>query len=161
MIRRPPRSTLFPYTTLFRSKGNGDAPDVLGAPPPRQGEPLLEGHPPVAEVLVGEMHPLVSRPANVGNGCQEAAARRLPYPGGEYAPGNDEEARLLVELAHGPVLEALAGIQTTGRRLPGAGRALEQEHAAVLPHGEDAGDEIRLQVTPGARFVRAALTRRV
>src|SRR5256885_7279051 len=25
MIRRPPRSTLFPYTTLFRSKKNGDA----------------------------------------------------------------------------------------------------------------------------------------
>src|SRR3989440_7548575 len=25
MIRRPPRSTLFPYTTLFRSRG--DAPD--------------------------------------------------------------------------------------------------------------------------------------
>src|SRR2546430_12921155 len=23
MIRRPPRSTLFPYTTLFRSKGEG------------------------------------------------------------------------------------------------------------------------------------------
>src|SRR5256885_7691751 len=23
MIRRPPRSTLFPYTTLFRSPGNG------------------------------------------------------------------------------------------------------------------------------------------
>src|SRR5256886_14765636 len=31
MIRRPPRSTLFPYTTLFRSKGHGagrrDLPD--------------------------------------------------------------------------------------------------------------------------------------
>src|SRR5437660_9815687 len=25
MIRRPPRSTLFPYTTLFRSTGTGDA----------------------------------------------------------------------------------------------------------------------------------------
>src|SRR5260370_17524218 len=25
MIRRPPRSTLFPYTTLFRSAGNHDA----------------------------------------------------------------------------------------------------------------------------------------
>src|SRR2546426_9198279 len=25
MIRRPPRSTLFPYTTLFRSVGGGDA----------------------------------------------------------------------------------------------------------------------------------------
>src|SRR3712207_8539671 len=24
MIRRPPRSTLFPYTTLFRSSGNAD-----------------------------------------------------------------------------------------------------------------------------------------
>src|SRR3712207_7991144 len=27
MIRRPPRSTLFPYTTLFRSVGHG-APDL-------------------------------------------------------------------------------------------------------------------------------------
>src|SRR5260370_15048816 len=25
MIRRPPRSTLFPYTTLFRSRNGGDA----------------------------------------------------------------------------------------------------------------------------------------
>src|SRR3712207_7384006 len=25
MIRRPPRSTLFPYTTLFRSRGIGEA----------------------------------------------------------------------------------------------------------------------------------------
>src|SRR3712207_8963829 len=29
MIRRPPRSTLFPYTTLFRSPGDGRA--MLGA----------------------------------------------------------------------------------------------------------------------------------
>src|SRR2546426_3477731 len=29
MIRRPPRSTLFPYTTLFRSPGD-DAPDDVG-----------------------------------------------------------------------------------------------------------------------------------
>src|SRR5215467_15289257 len=26
MIRRPPRSTLFPYTTLFRSRGRGPPP---------------------------------------------------------------------------------------------------------------------------------------
>src|SRR5256885_9976329 len=36
MIRRPPRSTLFPYTTLFRSKIalelNGDAVEVAFAP---------------------------------------------------------------------------------------------------------------------------------
>src|SRR5258708_8172941 len=30
MIRRPPRSTLFPYTTLFRSDGDSDAPDDGG-----------------------------------------------------------------------------------------------------------------------------------
>src|SRR2546426_5540637 len=28
MIRRPPRSTLFPYTTLFRSRRRGDAGHV-------------------------------------------------------------------------------------------------------------------------------------
>src|SRR5256885_13198491 len=32
MIRRPPRSTLFPYTTLFRSRGGpGNATQVLGS----------------------------------------------------------------------------------------------------------------------------------
>src|SRR2546422_6038085 len=31
MIRRPPRSTLFPYTTLFRSLGSGDARAARGA----------------------------------------------------------------------------------------------------------------------------------
>src|SRR2546430_12737088 len=30
MIRRPPRSTLFPYTTLFRSRENGPKPGVTG-----------------------------------------------------------------------------------------------------------------------------------
>src|SRR3712207_9002743 len=29
MIRRPPRSTLFPYTTLFRSQGGGDGAAVV------------------------------------------------------------------------------------------------------------------------------------
>src|SRR2546422_1616476 len=33
MIRRPPRSTLFPYTTLFRSGGGGG-----GAPPGQAGQ---------------------------------------------------------------------------------------------------------------------------
>src|SRR5947208_8085243 len=29
MIRRPPRSTLFPYTTLFRSRGLGHARTII------------------------------------------------------------------------------------------------------------------------------------
>src|SRR2546422_2215646 len=31
MIRRPPRSTLFPYTTLFRSRGGHHLPHPAGA----------------------------------------------------------------------------------------------------------------------------------
>src|SRR3712207_7748750 len=37
MIRRPPRSTLFPYTTLFRSPGPGprmSTPNTAISPPP-------------------------------------------------------------------------------------------------------------------------------
>src|SRR3712207_8958815 len=30
MIRRPPRSTLFPYTTLFRSYARGESEKVVG-----------------------------------------------------------------------------------------------------------------------------------
>src|SRR3712207_8624280 len=37
MIRRPPRSTLFPYTTLFRSR--------LGLPRPRPAGPLRRPRP--------------------------------------------------------------------------------------------------------------------
>src|SRR5256885_13241037 len=47
MIRRPPRSTLFPYTTLFRSFTSGPANSSSIAAPPRAGpspgrEVLLE-----------------------------------------------------------------------------------------------------------------------
>src|SRR3712207_7031809 len=33
MIRRPPRSTLFPYTTLFRSGGGGEPADAVALRP--------------------------------------------------------------------------------------------------------------------------------
>src|SRR5258708_31918623 len=48
MIRRPPRSTLFPYTTLFRSEslsGSADPRTSLGGQAPRiiwRGEPAME-----------------------------------------------------------------------------------------------------------------------
>src|SRR2546421_3019809 len=35
MIRRPPRSTLFPYTTLFRSRLREEG-DIFDAPPQRR-----------------------------------------------------------------------------------------------------------------------------
>src|SRR3712207_7787590 len=41
MIRRPPRSTLFPYTTLFRSRQR--RPPARGPRPGRQGGRLDQG----------------------------------------------------------------------------------------------------------------------
>src|SRR3712207_7444554 len=49
MIRRPPRSTLFPYTTLFRSAQPGRPVRVRvprAAPPPRLGAGLPGGQRP-------------------------------------------------------------------------------------------------------------------
>src|SRR3712207_5367642 len=43
MIRRPPRSTLFPYTTLFRSGGPGDAGVLRRRRRPRGADLLREG----------------------------------------------------------------------------------------------------------------------
>src|SRR5690242_21063223 len=46
MIRRPPRSTLFPYTTLFRS-GHERLPRLRGVPEPGQRDLGLRAHRPV------------------------------------------------------------------------------------------------------------------
>src|SRR3712207_7263510 len=48
MIRRPPRSTLFPYTTLFRSRAHQRAGDLVA---PRPG-PVLGVHRPAERYQV-------------------------------------------------------------------------------------------------------------
>src|SRR5256885_11406506 len=40
MIRRPPRSTLFPYTTLFRSKALRVPPAMVSVPKLREFDPM-------------------------------------------------------------------------------------------------------------------------
>src|SRR5215207_10657198 len=42
MIRRPPRSTLFPYTTLFRSLVGGIDPDAVAGAPQVRGDHVVE-----------------------------------------------------------------------------------------------------------------------
>src|SRR2546427_7235265 len=60
MIRRPPRSTLFPYTTLFRSHAR------LGRERPRQGDALL-----LASRQLLHLASLESREADEGERSEE------------------------------------------------------------------------------------------
>src|SRR3712207_7455718 len=53
MIRRPPRSTLFPYTTLFRSSQWRQGVGVLDVP---HGQPAGDPEQPVPLVPVGVEH---------------------------------------------------------------------------------------------------------
>src|SRR2546430_7581294 len=62
MIRRPPRSTLFPYTTLFRS----NAPDASKLPHPTRN----------ACVPAPPLSPVVSRSKNTNGGAGTHALDR-------------------------------------------------------------------------------------
>src|SRR3712207_304899 len=79
MIRRPPRSTLFPYTTLFRSE------QLLDDPPRRDGVPALDVH----ELRIQA----VARGGPVG-GAQELGTRSgVRFPAfGPFAAGAAQRA---------------------------------------------------------------------
>src|SRR2546427_6840003 len=73
MIRRPPRSTLFPYTTLFRSRGLGPLRVRL----PRDPRAVVRGH------LLREL-------------LSERARARAPLaPGGARARARDRKSTRL------------------------------------------------------------------
>src|SRR5689334_23991677 len=61
MFRRPPRSTLFPYTTLFRSRGvpSGPRRGCAGQPPSKPNSPPLD---PPDDAAVCEPPPLLPPP---------------------------------------------------------------------------------------------------
>src|SRR3712207_9408001 len=99
MIRRPPRSTLFPYTTLFRSDGQ------------RRHRGVVERHVLVRVVRVGrgvgdDVGPAGLR-AGAGRGGDGDVRRVLRFPG-------------LVEALE-PVEPAAAGGPGVAGALPGSG----------------------------------------
>src|SRR5256884_7999456 len=79
MIRRPPRSTLFPYTTLFRSSAQvrRDAPNT------RERSELVSPHRPIERKAVHEEH-RHAFPADV-QGELDVASR---HPEGLMAPAD-------------------------------------------------------------------------
>src|SRR3712207_6861034 len=96
MIRRPPRSTLFPYTTLFRSH----VPSAPAALRPRGAEPALRRLP--------------DAPARAGGGCgprAPAGGRRAGHAHGRSEEHTSElqsrqylVCRLLLEKKKNPTL---------------------------------------------------------
>src|SRR5256885_9791096 len=90
MIRRPPRSTLFPYTTLFRSRSQAPELDHVAFqdhPRPRHGPSSLTGEPRdhLGEILDRGVARL-SRPANLGVLHEDGADGRGRHREPEHRP---------------------------------------------------------------------------
>src|SRR3712207_7057854 len=81
MIRRPPRSTLFPYTTLFRSvQYEGQEEEkVLDTAPPEEGEQVID--PEVArkvtEIMIGNVTHGIAAKAALDNQRSEEHTSEL------------------------------------------------------------------------------------
>src|SRR5256885_12321745 len=124
MIRRPPRSTLFPYTTLFRSAGKAKhiAAEHLEANPDDlelvDGRVRVKGSPdrglPLAAVAV------LSNPVRYAfGGGTEAATQFTPRPrSGPPLPEGEQ-----------PGLEATRYLRPTGAA------SASRRHAALGPQG--------------------------
>src|SRR2546429_947156 len=138
MIRRPPRSTLFPYTTLFRSHDQDahrreegrTVPRVLeGLQRERESHGVGRGGDPVDVVAGGDQGALDGRALHL-----PAAQGRLPRVGGRLRPAQDadgQEARRRLRV-HQLVPVGL------GRRLPeppglllGGARDGQGQHGAL------------------------------
>src|SRR3712207_4528396 len=125
MIRRPPRSTLFPYTTLFRSGAQvGQVADAPAAP----AAGGVELHRPAPGAVFGQ-------PAPAG-GDDEPAAR----PPGDLQPVVAERevvGQLAVDVPGGAVLEGHLGLVDL-QRVAGAG----DDGGAVLEVGRRGADDL-------------------
>src|SRR2546427_11323244 len=110
MIRRPPRSTLFPYTTLFRS--------VVGvlavAMRRRRLEPELEVHP------LRQRGEIEAAPGRRG---ASRSAGAVPEPGGPPDVEND------IPVGDHVLIVGIVGLQLEERR--GSGRRYEIEPERV------------------------------
>src|SRR5436190_17319110 len=133
MIRRPPRSTLFPYTTLFRS---GRA--LFPAAPPRG--PYAPGGLPVApagpgrHVLGDDRGALAAAAGTVPGAARRHAPRRERLRAGELVSWRLPRARVHARPAPGPARPGHA--LQRGHRDPAAGlRDRRERRRRAAAHG--------------------------
>src|ERR1041385_9541887 len=82
MIRRPPRSTLFPYTTLFRSGADPRQPQQIEDPRRVILTQLLEGPARPGVVDLADLgRQLVANARHLRQGLSRGAQRREGVPG--------------------------------------------------------------------------------
>src|SRR3989449_3650810 len=141
MIRRPPRSTLFPYTTLFRSRAVFAVMPELGAEDV-EGDPLLGG---VGRVREGESRVRVDEAFDEPRGRNAVDVR--PWPG---HPRAARGRKRVVGLPLCRARPGRQGLEPLGDGLP--------EHACPPSEGTleiiDALDPVELTLEPlepGAR----------
>src|SRR5947209_17131705 len=89
LLPRPPKSTLFPYTTLFRSMARPSRPDIAADD--------LQGF-----KYFGMLRPLLDRLREVGTQRDRAGNRELFF---------DQYAALLLLYFFNPILTSLRGLQ--------------------------------------------------
>src|SRR5574337_1673772 len=89
MIRRPPRSTLFPYTTLFRSRGTSGLREGSAGRPDNPSRDLDDDErQETAEQHVGQKMAAESHPQEAGGGAEDKRGRDRRRP-----PRRRQEAR--------------------------------------------------------------------
>src|SRR5256886_14711277 len=143
MIRRPPRSTLFPYTTLFRSQPPGrpaaDRSTLCGHADSSHGRATVGGRPMVADrrarrIAAGwRRHRAQRRPpppaASRRRARRYTAGARWRLPSGWYRAGRDgRTARLLLYRLDGG----------DGRRV----RAFPRRHPLARTVGANAAGDV-------------------
>src|SRR5947208_8863628 len=93
MIRRPPSSTLFPYTTLFRSRGGRPAEPALVAEMRRNYE-AIGGRSPLTDLTLAQADALRAR---VGPDVPVAVGMRSEEHTSEFQAPDHLVCRLLLE----------------------------------------------------------------
>mgnify|MGYP007026209022 CR=1 FL=1 len=135
MIRRPPRSTLFPYTTLFRSGIRGG--DLRRARP-ASARSIGPGHPACCGGLSAALGPLALLPLGAALSARGGSGRLTWLPTRNETPGSAPrgarrgEGRDLLGLGHG--LLVVAGPIAAG----GLGRVTSLLTGADEPGREEA-----------------------